>query len=82
MLQDIIAETQLDEKLIIIPEIYEYFKRIDNAGMHSCAFTICIPCLAVSELPGQQPKISVIVEDTFYIFSLQKKKTEELTLLF
>lgn len=50
--------------------------------MHSCALTICIPCLAVSELPGQQPKVSVIMEDTFYVFSLKKKKTEGQTLLF
>lgn len=70
MLQEIIAKSQLGEKLGIIARNYKYFKRIDNAGMHSSAFTVCRPCLTASELPGQLPKISVIMEDTFlHIFT-------------
>lgn len=70
MLQEIIAENQLGEKLGIIAGNYEYFKRIDSAGAHSSVFTLGRPCLAVSELPGQLPKISAIVRDTFlHIFT-------------
>lgn len=56
MLQQIIAMSQLGEKLGIIARNYEYFRRIDSAGMHSSIFTVCRPCLAVAELPGQLPE--------------------------
>lgn len=48
--------SQLGEKLGIIARNYEYFRRIDSAGMHSSIFTVCRPCLAVAELPGQLPE--------------------------
>lgn len=41
-----------------------FFGRIESTGMQSSVFTVCRPCFAVSELPGQLPKISVIMEDT------------------
>lgn len=70
MLQEIIAKNQLGEKLGIIAGNYEYFKKTDSAGVHCSAFTVCRPCLAASELPGQLPEISVIMKDTFlYIFT-------------
>lgn len=65
MLQEILAKSPQGEKLGIIAGNYKYFKRIDSASVHSSAFVVCRPCLAVSELPGQLPKISVIMEDTF-----------------
>lgn len=75
MLQEIIAKSQLCEKLGIIAGNYEYFKRIDSAGTRSSPFTLCRPRLAVSELPGKLPKISVVMEDPFlHIFTEEEEK--------
>lgn len=78
MLQEIIAKSQLGENLGIIAGIYEYFRRIDRAGVHSSIFTAGRPCLAVSELPGQLPEVSTVMEgaSSFFflnIFSFKKK---------
>ena len=68
MLQEIIAKSQLGENLGIIAGIYEYFRRIDRAGVHSSIFTAGRPCLAVSELPGQLPEVSTVMEGASFFF--------------
>jgi len=75
MLQEIIAKSQLGENLGIIAGIYEYFRRIDRAGVHSSIFTIGRPCLAFSELPGQLPDVKYCHGRCFFF---KKKKTKHI----